>query len=61
MNAKHTMFRSGIIRDEKNNKIVAFFDRETNNLLIDGQFGAIKVVDESHAMDVVAEQLSEKS
>ena len=56
MNAKHTMFRSGIIRDE-NNKIVAFFDRETNNLLIDGHFWAIKVVDESHAMDVVAEQL----
>lgn len=54
MNAVHTSYANGTIRNAAG-KLVAFYDADAGTLLINGMQQTLRVVDLSHAMDLVAQ------
>lgn len=52
---KRVAYKNGTIRDGSG-KLVAFFDEDTNTLMIDGDPHVYHVVDLEHAMDVIEEK-----
>lgn len=51
---KHIAYNNGVIRDV-NQKIVGFFDKEENTLILDVELHVYHVVDLDHAMDIVGD------
>ena len=59
LEVKYTSYDTGIIRDAVG-KLVAHWDKDTKDLVIDGIHQIIRVNNIEHAMDFVCENFSKK-